>query len=121
VILKVTNSSYVLKPLKNPTLGVLVAVGGNISGWQTGLWSTKAKVCGGMHCTGVVMAVSLMIPSGHQAAPCHIYAFHKHGAQMVTVGSPVLMERKQNMRNKISPVVRNLPKGFSGIESPFES
>jgi hypothetical protein len=25
------------------------------------------------------------------------------------------------MRNKISPVVRNLPKGFSGIESPFES
>jgi hypothetical protein len=31
-------------PLQNPTLGILVAEEGNILGWQTGLWSTKAKV-----------------------------------------------------------------------------
>jgi hypothetical protein len=31
-------------PLQNPTLGILVAEGGNVLGQRTGLWSTEAKV-----------------------------------------------------------------------------
>jgi hypothetical protein len=33
-------------PLQNPTLGIFITEGGNVLGWQTGLWSTKAKVWG---------------------------------------------------------------------------
>jgi hypothetical protein len=33
-------------PLQNLTLDILVPEGGNVLGWQTGLWSTEAKVWG---------------------------------------------------------------------------
>jgi hypothetical protein len=32
------------RPLQNPTLGVLLVGEGDILGWETWLWSTKAKV-----------------------------------------------------------------------------
>jgi len=46
----------------------------------------------GLHGTAVVTAVSLRIPSEHQAAPRCINAFHPYAAQWVeTVTSPLLM------------------------------
>jgi hypothetical protein len=48
-----------------------------------------------------MIAVSLTIPLGHQAAPCHIDAFHPYGAlQVVTVCSPFLVGQKGNTGNK---------------------
>jgi hypothetical protein len=40
-------------------------------------------LCRGLRGTGVVIAVSLMIPWGHQAAPRHIYAFQPYGTLRV--------------------------------------
>jgi hypothetical protein len=37
------------------------------------------------------MAVSQMIPLGHWAAPCCMYAFHLHGAVLVVTNSLVLV------------------------------
>jgi hypothetical protein len=58
------------------------------------LWFTKAKVWGivpraALHWGGKI-AVPRTIPSGHQAAPRCIYAFHPYGALwVVTVISPI--------------------------------
>jgi hypothetical protein len=67
------------KPLQNPTLGVLIAEGGMFLGGDQGSGPPKSRcevLCWGLHGAGVMMAVSLIIPSGHQAAPYRIYAFH---------------------------------------------
>jgi hypothetical protein len=63
-----------------------------------------------LHGTGVVIAVLLMIPSGHQAAPCCINAFHPYGAiQVVTVCSPFLVRQKMEhwkMKEKIVEAIQ---------------
>jgi hypothetical protein len=59
-------------------------------------------LCQGMYDTGVVIAVLLMIPSGYQAAPSCIYAYHLEGALwVVTVISPLhvgLIRRKHDLK-----------------------
>jgi hypothetical protein len=74
-----TEVCMVFLPLQNPTLGILVMEGGgggSLDGEQgSGPPKPRCEVsCRGLHGTGVVTAVSLTIPSWHQAAPCHINA-----------------------------------------------
>jgi hypothetical protein len=44
--------------------------------------------CQGLHGTEVVIAVSLMIPLGHQGASRYIIAFYPYGAVQVVIFVP---------------------------------
>jgi hypothetical protein len=63
-------------------LGILIVKGVTTLDSKRGSGPPKPRCevsCQWLHGTGVVIAVLLTIPLGHQAAPRHIYAFHPHG------------------------------------------
>jgi hypothetical protein len=103
--------------LQNPILGILVVEGVRSLDGEQGSGPLKPRYevsCQGLHGTEVVMIVSLMIPSGHWAAPRCINAFfHSYGALQV-----VSCEWKWNTVNKREMVEAN---ELSDIEPPSES
>jgi hypothetical protein len=59
---------------------------GNVLGWQTGIWSTAAKVWGIMPKAAWCWVGDSSVANysmGHRAAPCRMYAFHLYGALLV--------------------------------------
>jgi hypothetical protein len=80
------------QPLQNPTLGVSVPEGVMSLDSKQGSGPPKPRceaLCQGLHGTGVVIAVLLTIPSGHQAVPHHTNAFHLYGALQVVSLFPI--------------------------------
>jgi hypothetical protein len=83
--------AYAGRALPKLTLGIIVAEGSNVLGWQTALvhrWQ-GVRHCAEGCMTQAVIAVLQTIPSRHQAAPRHMHTLYPHGAlQMVTASFP---------------------------------